>query len=238
MKVVKNAVVTGATKGIGRAVVERLAQEGFSVLFCARNAQDVANMEVALREQYPNANFYGIAADVSTNAGRALVVNEMHAHYKIIDFLLNNAGIFRPGSIQTEEEGVLELLTQTNLYSAYHLTRAALPLMVPNRSGHIFNLCSTASITAYTNGGSYCITKFALLGMSKVLREEMKAHHIKVTSILPGATFTASWAGSGMPEDRFMKATDVSDMIWACYQLSPAAVVEELVMRPIEGDLP
>lgn len=238
MKEVKNAVVTGATKGIGKAVVERLAREGFSVLFCARNAQDVAKMESDLRGKYPSAEFYGLVADVSQEEGRSLVSSHMQKHFGKIDFLLNNAGIFRPGSIQSEEEGVLELLTQTNLYSAYHITRAALPLMIPNRSGHIFNLCSTASITAYTNGGSYCITKFALLGMSKVLREELKLQNIKVTSILPGATYTASWEGSGMPEDRFMKATDVSDMIWACYQLSPAAVVEELVMRPIEGDLP
>lgn len=238
MKEVKNAVVTGATKGIGRAVVERLASEGFSVLFCARNERDVAEMEAALNEKFSEAKFYGVAADVASTAGRALVAAEMQARFSKIDFLLNNAGIFRPGSIETEEEGVLELLTETNLYSAYHLTRAALPLMVPHRQGHIFNLCSTASVTAYTNGGSYCITKFALLGMSKVLREEMKAHQIKVTAILPGATYTASWAGSGVPEERFMKATDVADMIWACYQLSPAAVVEELIMRPIEGDLP
>lgn len=237
MNELKNAVVSGATKGIGRAVVERLAAEGMSVLFCARNAAAVAAMEADLRLQYPTQRFIGVAADVSTPAGRALLGDSLSMHFDKIDLLLNNAGVFLPGGVHSEAPGVLETLTETNLYSAYHLTRAALPLMMPHRSGHIFNLCSTASIEAYPNGGSYGITKFALLGMSKVLREEMKAYDIKVTAILPGATYTASWEGSGLPEERFMQASDVADMLWACYRLSKSAVVEELLMRPLAGDI-
>ncbi len=237
MKELKNAVVTGATKGIGRAVVYRLAQEGMSVLFCARNAKEVASMQADLEQLYPQQRFYGVVADVSKAADRVMLGATIQKTFKQIDLLLNNAGVFLPGGVHTEEAGTLELLTETNLYSAYHLTRACLPLMIPHRSGHIFNLCSTASIEAYVNGGSYGITKFALLGMSKVLREEMKAYNIKVTALLPGATYTASWEVSGLPESRFMKATDVADMLWACYQLSPAAVVEEILMRPLAGDI-
>jgi len=237
MKEQKNAVVTGATKGIGRAVVERLASEGMSVLFCARNAQEVAEMQANLEQSYPDQFFYGIVADVSKAVDRIALGETIQKTFSRIDLLLNNAGVFLPGGVHNEAAGTLEMLTETNVYSAYHLTRACLPLMMPHKSGHIFNLCSTASIEAYANGGSYGITKFALLGMSKVLREEMKAYDIKVTALLPGATYTASWEGSGLPESRFMKATDVADMLWACYQLSPAAVVEEILMRPLAGDV-
>ena len=89
----------------------------------------------------------------------------------------------------------------------------------------------------YANGGSYCISKFALLGMSKVLREEMKEQNVRVTSILPGATLTASWEGVDLPEERFMKPGDIAESVWSAYQLSDRTVIEELVMRPQLGDI-
>ena len=151
--------------------------------------------------------------------------------------LVNNTGIFMPGQVHNEAEGVLEKTIQTNVYSAYHLTRGLVGDMIDRRSGHIFMMGSTASITAYTNGGSYCISKFALLGMSRVLREELKPYGVKVTTLLPGATLTASWTGTDLPEDRFMKPEDVAETIWAAYSLSPGAVVEEILMRPQLGDI-
>ena len=126
---------------------------------------------------------------------------------------------------------------ETNVYSAYHLTRGVIGAMMDNKKGHIFTICSTASIIAYPNGGSYCISKFALYGMTKVLREEMKPHNIKVTAVLPGATFTDSWQGTDLPEDRFIASKDVADAIWSAYCLSPRAVLEEILIRPQLGDL-
>ena len=105
------------------------------------------------------------------------------------------------------------------------------------KKGYIFNMCSIASLTAYANGGSYSISKFALYGMTKVLREELKKDNIKVTAVLPGATFTSSWAGVDLPEERFIKSEDVADLIWATYSLSDRTVVEDLLIRPQLGDL-
>jgi short-subunit dehydrogenase len=121
--------------------------------------------------------------------------------------------------------------------SAYTLTRALLPEMVAARAGHIINMCSTASITAYTNGGSYCITKFALLGFSRVLREELKHHNIRVTQVLPGATLTASWEGVDLPAERFIDAGGLAELIFAIVQARPGTVVEELLVRPQLGDI-
>ena len=124
-----------------------------------------------------------------------------------------------------------------NVSSAYHLSRKIVPQMIKNKSGHVFNLASIASITAYNNGGSYCISKFAMHGFSKVLREEMKPHNVKVTSILPGATFTSSWEGTELPPSRFMKPEDVANIVWSAYNLSENCDVEEIVLRPQLGDI-
>ena len=153
------------------------------------------------------------------------------------EVLINNTGVFIPGQIHNEEDGVLEKTMETNLYSAYHLTRGLLPEMMQAKRGYIFTICSTASIMAYPNGGSYCISKFALLGMTKVLREEMKKFGVKVTAVIPGATYTGSWSGTDLPEERFMSSEDIAETIWAAYKLSPRAVVEEILIRPQLGDL-
>ena len=131
----------------------------------------------------------------------------------------------------------LEAQLNANLLSAYHLTRDLLPSMMKAKQGHIFNICSIASLQAYPHGGSYSISKYALLGFSKNLRLELKDKGIKVTAVCPGATYTNSWKGSGVPEDRIMEADDIAKMIYAATQLSPQAVVEDIVLRPQLGDL-
>jgi short-subunit dehydrogenase len=98
-------------------------------------------------------------------------------------------------------------------------------------------MCSIASVQAYHNGGAYSISKFALLGFNKNLREEMKPHNIKVTAVIPGAAYTDSWSSSGIDPKRMMEADDVAKMVYAVSQMSPQACVEEIVMRPLLGDL-
>ncbi|GAB2598801.1 SDR family NAD(P)-dependent oxidoreductase [Spirosoma areae] len=229
-------VVTGGTKGIGRAIARRFVAEGFDAVICARSVEGAeATGEFAAPADQPG--LLPIAADLSTRDGIKTLLTYIHSLNRPVDVLVNNTGIFQPGQIHNEAEGTFEQLMNTNVASAYHLTRGLVGDMIARRQGHIFMMCSTASITAYTNGGSYCISKFALLGMSRVLREELKLHGVKVTAILPGATLTASWEGTDLPEERFMKPEDVADSAWAAYSLSKSAVVEEILIRPQLGDL-
>jgi short-subunit dehydrogenase len=123
------------------------------------------------------------------------------------------------------------------MYSAYQLTRQLLPAMMAAKQGHIFNLCSIASLQAYANGGSYSISKFALMGFSKNLREELKPYNIKVTAVYPGAVMTDSWGDFDNSQQRIMEANDIAAMIIAATKLSPQAVVEDIVIRPQLGDL-
>ncbi len=230
-------IITGASKGIGRAVADAYAGEGNELWICARNEASVTETAKALKTKYPWVDVRSMAADLSVRADVERFAKWAQDEAGQIDVLVNNAGRFLPGSIAAEPEGTLEELLQTNLYSAYHLTRALLPGMIGAGKGHIFNICSIAALQAYDNGGSYSISKFALLGFSKNLREELKPHNIKVTAVHPGAVYTASWAGSGVDPERIMAADDIARMILAASKLSPRAVVEEIVMRPQLGDL-
>jgi short-subunit dehydrogenase len=233
----KLAVVTGGSQGIGKALLMQLAREGFSLATCARNEEPLADVQQEINRRYPDVSFFHQQADMSRRDDVRQFSEAIIRLATPIDILVNNAGVFIPGQIRTEAEGVFEQTMHTNVFGVYHLTRALLPGMIERQRGHIFNVCSTASIMAYANGGSYCVSKFALLGMSKVLREELKPHNIRVTSVLPGATLTASWEGTELPPDRFMPPEDVAETILAAYRLSKRTVVEELVLRPQLGDI-
>jgi short-subunit dehydrogenase len=231
------AVITGGTKGLGRAIAEIFASNGFDLFVCARTAADLNSMQAAWAKAYPQQQLFTEVADLSKKEDVLRFAAAVRSRCSRLDVLVNNAGIFVPGTVVNEDEGVLEQMIAANLYSAYHLTRALLPTMVPHRHGHIFNMCSVASLIAYPNGGAYTIAKFALAGFSKSLREEMKKEGVKVTALYPGATWTDSWEGADFPADRLMQATDIAKTVWAAYQLSDSAVVEDVVIRPQLGDL-
>jgi len=233
----KLAVITGGTKGIGKAIIEGFAAEGYSIATCSRHEDDLKALKDQLLTIYPDIAFIYQQADLSKKAEVKAFAEMVNNSGMEVEVLVNNSGLFLPGQVHDEEEGALEMMIDTNLYSAYHLTRALITPMMERKKGHIFNICSTASITAYTNGGSYCIAKFAMLGMSKVLREEMKPYDIRVTSVLPGATYTASWEGTDLPQERFMKSEDVAETVLAAFKLSDRAVMEEVLLRPHLGDL-
>lgn len=231
------AVVTGGTKGIGRATAERFLAGGFDVVTCAREGEALRDFRETARSQFAQSTLLIHQADLAVRAETEGFVGYVNSLQRPVTLLINNTGIFVPGQLHKEPDGILERSIETNVYSAYYITRGLLPGMIAQRKGHIFNLCSTASIMAYPNGGSYSVSKFALYGMTKVFREELKPLGIKVTALLPGATLTESWAGTELPESRFMQAADIAETIWSAYHLSPSAVVEEIILRPQAGDI-
>ncbi|MCF2445878.1 SDR family oxidoreductase [Dyadobacter sp. CY345] len=230
-------VITGGTKGIGKALIERFLAGSFDVITCARNENDLFELKNEMKEKFSDTEVYFQKADLSLRTELNSFIAFIKSHERPVDVLINNTGVFIPGQVHNEEEGILEKTIETNLYSAYHLTRGVVEKMMARKKGYIFTICSTASIIAYPNGGSYCISKFALYGMTKVLREEMKPHGIKVTAVLPGATLTDSWQGTDLPAERFIDPKDVAETIWSAYSLSPRAVIEEILIRPQLGDL-
>ena len=232
-----NIVITGGSKGMGKAMAEKFASYKNNIFICARTEKELAETAEGLNNKYNNSVQY-FAADLSKKEEVLKFASWLLNKKTEIDILINNAGLFVPGSVYNEPEGNLEQMIEVNLYSAYHLTRALLPGMIKKKSGHIFNMCSIASLKAYSNGGSYSISKFALMGFSKNLREEMKPFQIKVTAVYPGAVYTSSWEGAGFEPQRLMEANDIADLVFAASLLSPQACVEDIVIRPVLGDLP
>lgn len=233
----KNVVITGASKGIGKAVAAAFAAEGANLFLCSRNEVQLYNTVAELQTKFSNTNIKAKAFDLSLKEQAIAFGDWVNATAGTTFILVNNAGSFLPGSVFNEEDGLLEKMMSVNLYSAYHLTRVLLPKMMEARAGFIFNICSIASMKAYANGGSYSISKFAMLGFSKNLREEMKPYHIKVSAISPGAILTDSWGDYDNSSHRIMEASDVACIILTAVKLSPAAVVEDIVLRPQLGDL-
>ena len=234
-----NIVITGATKGIGKAIAEAFAEDkqGHTFFLCARDGEALQLTGRELQGRFPRTNIFIKTCDVSDKES----VKEFGAwvldHTEKIDVLVNNAGLFLPGSVESEEDGVLEKMIAVNLYGTYQLTRLLLPAMKQQQSGHIFNLCSIASVQAYANGGAYSISKFAVYGMTQNLRQELKPMGIKVTAVIPGAVLTDSWQGFDNSNRRIMEASDIARMVYTTAHLSPQACVEEIVIRPQLGDL-
>ena len=236
-----NVIITGASKGIGKAIAAAFAAEGANLFLCARNEVALYNAVAELQLKNPGSVIKAMPADLSDKAITQQFGSWCLEH-GTPDILVNNAGQFIPGGIVGEAEGNLEKMIAVNLYSAYHLTRTVLPKMIAEKPAdgtnrHIFNICSIASLYAYPNGGGYSISKFALLGFSKNLREELKQHYIKVTAVCPGAVMTDSWGDFDNTGKRIMVSEDVATLILSASKLSPQAVVEDIVLRPIQGDL-
>ena len=230
------AVITGASKGIGFSVAQILAEAGFSLFIGGRDNNRLSDAKAQLLSAGA-PEVYAFSGDLSQSDVAKDCVAAIANTWDSLTVLVNNAGVFLPGTMMEEEEGQFETLMTTNMNSAYHITKGLWPLLKLSNRAHVFNMCSIASITAYAAGGSYSVSKFAMLGFSKSLRLEGIPHDIRVTAILPGATLTDSWAGVDLPSTRFIKPEDVANALYSAFLINENTVMEEVVLRPILGDI-
>jgi NAD(P)-dependent dehydrogenase (short-subunit alcohol dehydrogenase family) len=233
---VPTVVITGASQGIGRAVAERFAREADTrIALLARNEaklRDVADVCISL-----GAEAETCPVDVTDEHAVFEVARHVERLWGGPDVLVNNAGTFEPGSVEELTIQGFRSQLETNVVSAFAVTKAFLPAMVERGDGSVFFMGSVASIRAYPGSAGYCASKHALLGLARVVREETKQSGIRVTTLLPGATLTPSWDGVDLPASRFMPASDVAEALFTCYSLSDRSVVEEILVRPQEGDI-
>jgi short-subunit dehydrogenase len=231
-----NVVITGASRGIGKAIAEIFAINGNNLFLTSRSELNLYKTLEELVTKYPDVNFKAKTFDLSMKE-QTIAFGEWCLKHCVPDILINNAGNFEPGSVYNEPNGAFEKQMSVNINCAYYLTRTILPKMMERKSGHIFNMSSIAALKAYANGGSYSISKYAMHGFSKNLRDELKPFNIKVTTIFPGAVLTDSWGDYDNSSNRIMVKEDIAKMIFASTQLSPGACVEEIIIRPQLGDL-
>ncbi|NUL82728.1 MAG: SDR family oxidoreductase [Armatimonadetes bacterium] len=220
----KRAVVTGGSKGIGRAVGQRLAQEGVAVWLVSRT------MEGALPE-----GCQGFACDVADFEA----VREMAAQIGPIDLLVNAAGVAGFESVMDSDPALWRRVIETNLIGAYHCAKVFLPGMLTKRSGHILNIGSVASYTAFPGATAYCASKAGLLMFSRSLAMEVRGEGVKVSALLPGATDTPLWetTSSRPPKDEMMKPEHIAEAAMAILTQPEGSVIDELRVMPPLGVL-
>lgn len=231
------AVISGASRGIGKAIAIALAREGIDLAITSTKMEDLEKVRGEILGNYTEREVLIHACDLTDYEAAKAFAKDISDSWDNIDIIVNNAGLFLPGRITEEPVHRLKAVMDANFYSAYYLTRAFLPLLLESKPGYIFNMSSIAALGAYESGGAYGIAKAALLSLSRTLRAELKNMQIKVTAILPGATYTDSWAASGLPEERFMQAEDISEVVLAALRMGPRAVLEEVIIRPQPGDI-
>jgi NAD(P)-dependent dehydrogenase (short-subunit alcohol dehydrogenase family) len=229
-------VITGASQGIGEAVALAFAAESEArIALIARRPE--ATRAVADRCRAAGAEAMVWPCDV-TDADRVeAVAREVLDRWGAPDVLVNNAGSFLPASLRETTPTQFRRQIEVNLTSAFLTTRAFLDAMIQRGHGHFFFMASVASIRAYPSGAAYCAAKHGLLGLARSVREETKDAGLRVTTLLPGATFTPSWEGVDLPEARFMPVEDIARAVVDIYRLSDRTVVEEILLRPQRGDL-
>ena len=229
-------VVTGASQGIGAAVAEAFAEDPSAHL--ALVARTEPKLEaVAERCRRRGAETLVLPCDVTEDEAVERMAAEVKAEWGPPEVLVNNAGLFEPGDLMNITPSSFRRQVDVNLTSAFVVTRAFLEDMIEAGRGHLFYTASVASIQAYPGGAAYCAAKHGLLGLARVVREETKEDGLRVTALVPGATYTPSWEGSDLPEERFMPPEDVAQTVCDVYRLSDRSVVEEVLLRPQLGDV-
>ena len=229
----KVAIVTGGGRGIGRAVVEKLAAAGARVAAVARTGEeiDAVAREVEARGEACLAR----ACDVSAEADVGATVQEVKAAFGPVDILVNNAGVFYDAPVCDTPMGEWRRLFEINVLGAVNCVRAVLPEMLERGAGRIVNVCSTASHRAYVGQSAYCASKHALLGLTRVLAAETHDTGVRVHAVSPGGVDTRLVRDSGrdVDLDAYMDPEEVADVILFLAQLDGKAQIDDVVIRRI-----
>ena len=233
----KVVVVTGASKGIGKAIAFAFAAVGAKVVLAARTRQTLEQVAVELREN--GAEALAVPTDVTNvDAVKRLIQRTLDA-YQHVDILINNAGIGHFGPVVDFDPDDWDAVLNSNLKAVYLCAKYALPSMLEQGSGQIINVLSIAAKVAFQASSAYCAAKAGALALTKVLASEVRQHNIRVTAVLPGSVHTPFW--DDVPEhpdfEQMLTPEHVAHTIVSVCQQPPGMVTEEIVVMPPLGIL-
>ncbi|SHG99028.1 3-oxoacyl-[acyl-carrier protein] reductase [Flavobacterium micromati] len=217
----KNALITGAGKGIGKAVAIALAKEGVNVILLARTQSDLD--EVAQEVKAHGVKALTVIADVADINSVNTAVEKAFSEFKTIDILINNAGIAAFGKFLELEPKDWENIIQVNLMGTYYVTRAILPNMIERKTGDIINISSTAGLNGNALTSAYSASKFAVLGLTDSLMQEVRKYNIRVTALTPSTVATDMAKELKLTDgnpDKVMQAEDMAELIVAQLKLN------------------
>lgn len=228
----KSALITGASRGIGLAIAQRLGQLGARVGLCARDSKSLDAACTHLRAQAIDA--LAVSADVSRADQVSSLVEKTLARFGAIDFLVNNAGIGRFGPVQEFSEADWNTVLDTNLKGVFLMTRAVVPSMISRRSGHIVNISSLAGKNFFAGGSLYCASKWGLLGLTYCMGEDLRSHGIRVTAVCPGSVATEFGHPSSKNVHKMLQPHDIAHAVEMVLTAERQSFISEVVMRPTE----
>lgn len=229
----KTALVTGGSRGIGKAIVRKLASLGAAVAFCGK---DETRLREAAQELAPAApNLFAQRADVTREEDVRSLVNAVEIRLGPIAILINNAGIGSGGFGPIHEKSLpeWERVIDTNLKSVFLVSRAVIPGMIERRAGDIINIGSLAGKSSFAGGALYCASKWGLRGLSACMAEDLRVSGIRVSLVSPGSVYT-DFEGRG-PKDpsKVLTADDVAHVVGMVLTQGPQSFLSELDLRPL-----
>lgn len=233
----KNALITGATKGMGRAIAIALAKQGVNIAINSRKADELEAFKTELLQINPAIKVFTAVADGSNKKQLLQFAADAKQALGDVQILVNNLGTYAYSSILDDSDELFEQMINTNLVPAYELYRFFGKSMIANGEGHIFNICSIAAKDPIAEAGSYTVTKAALLSLNHVMRLEMQPHGVKVTAVIPGSTLTASWDGQDVDKNKMVLPGDIASAVVNVYNMSAGANVDEIIIKPAYGQL-
>lgn len=232
-----NALITGATKGIGRSIAYALAKEGCNLMLSARTDAALIDLRKELSSLYPTIEIHYLVADCKDHEQVKRLADKTQSQFNNIDILVNNVGLFIPSGFLDETEESFSDHMSVNVLCTHYLSVYFGKKMCKRGDGHLFNVGSVAGKSPFVKAASYSVTKYAVHGLTSVLRQEFGPYGVKVTEIIPGSTFTSSWEGIAIPEERFVAAADIAAAVIASLKMSKGANVDEIVITPLYGDV-
>lgn len=229
----KIALVTGGSKGIGKAVGKLLAHEGAKVILVARNADELESARTELNKA--GGTVYTYCADVGSNDEVTRIINKICTKFERLDILINNAGIgiFAPVTDFKVEDW--HRLMNTNLHGPFYMIRAVLPQMIRQREGAIINIASLAAKNSFANGAAYCASKAGLVALSECLMLEVRYYNIKVSVILPGSVATDFGSGSAN-KNWMLNPEDIAQQAINIIKSKENALISHIEMRPLKPE--
>ncbi|HEU5122569.1 MAG TPA: SDR family oxidoreductase [Verrucomicrobiae bacterium] len=230
-------LITGGSRGIGYAIAQEMAKKGSDLLLVSQNAKKLQTASNKLKKQYPKLKINSHVCDMGSQEEINILADDCIRTNLVPDFLILNAGIFLEGSLVNSKPQDYRKTLEVNLNAIYYLVQRLAPKMASKKKPRIVLIASTAAYEAYPVGALYGVAKWALRGYAVNLRKELMKNGIGVTLVAPGGTLTDLWAGEELPPNRLLEPKDIGTIIANFVDLSSQAVVEEVIVRPMLGDM-
>ena len=230
----KVALITGASRGIGRAIAQQLGRLGARLGLCARTRERLEAVAAELRKDGVDA--IAVPADLANPPEADRAVRQTNDALGEIDILVNNAGVgvFRPAHEATEEDW--DRVIDTNLKAVFLLSKAVAPQMIRRRRGDIVNIASLAGKNAFAGGAVYCASKWGLLGFTQCMAEDLRGYGIRVSVICPGSVATEFFHSPHVGKDtaKMLQPQDVAHAVAMVLTAAPRSFLSEVLLRPTQ----